>query len=141
MLLRQAIAERNHLALRRGNGDAGLQPCHDRHEMTAAVCLIVGHRERHEDLKAPRQKLRRHDADDGSRGAVERNRLADDVRIAGETLAPEAVTEDRHRRPAGRVFIVSHPAAERRRHSQDAEQARRHTRRPNAFRRALFREH
>ena len=61
---------------------------------------------------------RRRDADDGEGRAIERQRLADDRRVASQAALPEAMADDHDRR---RLLVVfgREPAAERR---LDAEQ-------------------
>jgi Bacterial protein of unknown function (DUF839) len=50
-------------------------------------------------------KTGRHDADNLSAASVERQRLADDSRVAAEASLPESVTEDRHKRSSGPVLF------------------------------------
>ena len=108
--------------------------------MIAASLLIERQRERHPDLRALHREIDRHDADDRARDAVENNRLAHDVRIAGKALLPEAVAEDGDRRAAGLVLVLGDPAADDRRQLEHAKQARRHARCTDALRVPLARQ-
>ena len=80
-----------------------------------------------------RQALRR-DADDGRVVAVERDRAADERRVAAETAPPQAFADEHHRGRAGLLFRFGEPAPDDR---VDAEE--RHHRRADRGAGELFR--
>jgi hypothetical protein len=73
-------------------------------------------------------KLLRHDADDFIRESVDRDRPANDGRIARERSAPQSIAQDRATVIPRDAFVGSKGSAVERRHAQDFEEARAHPR-------------
>ena len=83
--------------------DAGREPHDDR---DAAGVLQIGAERQPERLVCKPAETRRHDADDGARHIVQRDGVADRVRIAREEALPEPIAEHNHgRRLAARADI------------------------------------
>ena len=72
------------------------------------------------------EKRFRRDADDREGIRVEVNRAADDARVAAEALLPEAVRQDRFRRPLAVLHVCGEAAPEGRTKTQRGEEIRRH---------------
>ena len=92
--------------------------------------------ERHGDIESPThfdpEKLRRRDADDRERRALERQARADGVGGASETLPPQPVTDHDDRTilpPASHVIFESEETADVRLHAERAEEASAHEQR------------
>ena len=79
----------------------------------------------------------RHDADDLVRPIVEPHRLSDDLRVAAETPAPQAVTQDDDGPSIGRVFLGQEPSARGQSQAEHRLKALRHARDDDAFRFAI----
>src|SRR5206468_3491144 len=71
-------------------------------------------RERHPDLAIPPDERGRHDAEDFSAHAFEKQPAADGLRVAAEPVFPEPVADHRHWRRAGLVVGLAEDAAEQR---------------------------
>ena len=104
--------------------DARLQAAEAKEEQTAPRVVPVEarlrdqvHRNRQPDGRPAAEQrageVLRGDADDRERRPVERDRLADDLRIRAEAALPETLAEHRNRRGLG-LFLRQEPAAERR---------------------------
>jgi hypothetical protein len=104
--------------------DPGLELRDDGDEIDAAVVARArgeGGVDGDPELLVVREvEIRRHDADDGSGGAVDADGLADDARIAAEVGLPERVTEDDGLVHAGLVLLGEEITPE---HGGDAEGA------------------
>jgi hypothetical protein len=97
--LLEALGDSRQIRLGLRRRDARPHPP-DRAEEVRARRLQLPWREveRQPELRSsrPQRQLRRHDADDGVRLAVDRDSLPDDPRVGAEAAPPEAVTEHHH---------------------------------------------
>ena len=121
----EALRQRAQLVVRSLDGDTRFQPGDRLHEMGAAAVLGDVPRDAMPDVGPVRiRKPLRHHADDGEQRAVERDRLADNRRVAAETFAPQAMAD--HRDPVARVGgTLRETGAEHRLHAEHGEEVRR----------------
>ena len=88
------------------------------------VNLVAGREDRVEVEGLP------HHADDRHGGVVQRQRAADDRRVAVEAALPERVAEDGDRRAVEPALLGGEVAPERQRHAEHVEEVVRHADRP-----------
>ena len=123
ILLPQALGDRLHLGLGLLLRHARLQSGDHAKEMTAAAGVGRIDRDRRPELHLPRREIEtwRHHSDDRRRSAVQRDRLAEDVRVGGEPALPHAVAQHDHVVLARRVFFGPEASSQRRADLQQLE--------------------
>jgi hypothetical protein len=115
------------IAIGLGEGCARLEPADgDRPMRVAFVEVLLRVREGHQRLRSVQERQperRRHHADDRVHPPVERDALAEDVRVPAEVALPEAVRDDRRMGSAVVVLLAGESAAEGGIHFDGREEA------------------
>ncbi len=134
VLLREPGGDPVHVGGRLGTAIAMLEPADHRQEWSDPGRQDRFERpelfQRHPELccgaRVRKPKARRHDADDGVGGAVECEKLPDDVVPAAEPIAPERLANHDGARRCGIAVGRQERAAGQRRHSQERKEVGRH---------------
>ncbi len=125
ILRRQAPADDGELLARLRLGGAGTEaPDHVQKVGATQRAIVIVQRVRNQELRIGRPpERRRQHAGHLVRLAIQHHLASDDRAVRPEHAAPQPVAQQHLSLPAGRVLVRPEVAAERRRHSEDAQES------------------